>query len=445
MIDKHMPIKQLILALILTTVFFVFLHTFTVFFPGLTSNVFEARFAGYIRPFYEFILGIVWFLIFTFIVLLGKNKKLAIIWIVKGLIVTHFLMIPYEYNYSLDAFHYANQAIDKSAKDIFFGGTGAGNIAYINYLFTYVLGDSYYSLKMASSFVGFIGLVLFYKAYVHIMKVNGLKVNSRDIYILFFFPSILFWSSILGKDPFNTFFVGMFIYGFLKYLYEKKIKYILCVVISMAGVFFIRQWWPIIMLMSIFLWTIKLNKISNILPALISFIILFYAFENFLLSIGIGSISDVFQMVNTVSVGFSRGDSAVSVNVPSNTYEYFLYFIPNLFTTLFRPMPWDVNNIFTLISAFENLILLYFSYFYIFKRWRLIVDNRYLKFLAAIIFSWSLLYVLISPYNLGGAARFKLQVLPLIIIIILSTKSMLSSQSGSSKTIATTERASALG
>tara|TARA_B110000008_G_C16912295_1_gene541221 strand:- start:112 stop:1449 length:1338 start_codon:yes stop_codon:yes gene_type:complete len=442
MIDKYMPIKQLILGLLVMLVAFIVLHSFMAYFPVLSENVFEERLAGYIRPLYEFILGIFCFLIFTFIVLFGKNKKLAIIWIVKGLIVTQFVMILYESNYSLDAFHYANQAIDKSAKYIVFGGRGSDNVAYINYLFTNVLGDSYYSLKMASSFFGFIGLVFFYKAYVHIMNVNGLKVNPRYIYILFFFPSILFWSSILGKDPFNTFFVGMFVYGFVKYLYEKRFKYILFVVFAMVGVFFIRAWWPIIMLITIFLWTIKLNKISNMLLAIIGFVILLFVFDIFLSSIGIGSTSDIFHMVNSISVGFSRGDSAISVNVPSNAYEYFLYFIPNLFTTLFRPMPWDVNNLFMLISSFENIILFYFSYFYIFKEWRIIINNRYLKFLTLIVFSWSLLYVLISPYNLGGAVRFKLQVLPLILIIIFSTKTIISNRRDSSKTIAITEKAS---
>jgi hypothetical protein len=70
------------------------------------------------------------------------------------------------------------------------------------------------------------------------------------------------------------------------------------------------------------------------------------------------------------------------------------------------------------MAAVENVLLLYLSYKYIFKNWKDIYSNKYLKFFILFIFSWSLLYVIISPANLGGAARFKLQVLPAMMILI---------------------------
>ena len=46
------------------------------------------------------------------------------------------------------------------------------------------------------------------------------------------------------------------------------------------------------------------------------------------------------------------------------------------------------------------------------------MKNKYLRFLILFIFSWSLFYVIISPTNLGMAVRFKLQVLPAMLIVI---------------------------
>jgi hypothetical protein len=81
-------------------------------------------------------------------------------------------------------------------------------------------------------------------------------------------------------------------------------------------------------------------------------------------------------------------------------------------------MPWDIHNPFSLLAAVENVAMLYLVYKYIFKNWRVVFQNRYMRFLLLFIFSWSLFYVIISPNNLGMAVRFKLQVLPAMLIVI---------------------------
>ena len=83
-----------------------------------------------------------------------------------------------------------------------------------------------------------------------------------------------------------------------------------------------------------------------------------------------------------------------------------------------------MRNAFSLLAACENVVLLYFSFKYIFLEWKNIVNNRYLRFILIFIFSWSLFYVIISPTNLGMAARFKLQVLPAMLIIIFVAREM---------------------
>jgi hypothetical protein len=133
---------------------------------------------------------------------------------------------------------------------------------------------------------------------------------------------------------------------------------------------------------------------------------------------GINSVDTLFLKMTETSKNLSYGQSSVAVNTITSFGDYILYYIPNLFTALFRPMPWDIRNPFTLMAAVENVILLYLSYKYIFKHWKDIYSNKYLKFFILFIFSWSLLYVIISPANLGGAARFKLQVLPAMMILI---------------------------
>jgi hypothetical protein len=46
------------------------------------------------------------------------------------------------------------------------------------------------------------------------------------------------------------------------------------------------------------------------------------------------------------------------------------------------------------------------------------LQNKFLLYLLIFIASWSVFYTILSTGNLGVATRFKLQILPLILILI---------------------------
>ena len=393
-------------------------------FSEFSYIIFSQRFRGnnYFSDYYEFSLALLEFIFITIVFLLLNNKKILHIWLIKTF-VTLILMLFYEAHYALDAYVYAAKAIGVGNIPIF-GKNNTENVAFFNHIFTYIVGNSYYSLKLFNSFIGFLGLIFLYKSYEYIMYKNNLKIEENFIYFFFLFPSIIFWSSILGKDPLNLFFVGMFIFSFLHIIDEIKFRYIIMIVISIWFVSYIRSWYSVIMIGSMFFYFLKLNSIKNFI-LFILILPLFLLFVGELLqSRGITSFDMLFIKMSETTKNLAYGNSVGSVFQITGLGTYLLYFIPNLFTTLFRPMPWDIRNPFTLMAAIENVILFYLSYKYIFKNWKDIYSNKYLKFLILFIFSWSLLYVIISPANLGGAARFKLQVLPAMIMIIGIAMSM---------------------
>jgi len=197
-----------------------------------------------------------------------------------------------------------------------------------------------------------------------------------------------------------------------------RLRYLLMIIISIWLVSYIRSWWSIIMITSIFFYYLRINSIRSFILFIIVMPIFIVAIVQFLQMQGINSSEQIFLKMTETSQNLAYGSGSVSVHIITGFGDYLLWFIPNLFTTLFRPMPWDIRNAFTLIAAIENIILFYLAYKYIFKNWRLIYSNKYLKFYILLIFSWSLFYIIISPTNLGMAARFKLQVLPLMLIII---------------------------
>jgi hypothetical protein len=372
----------------------------------------------------ELAIGMLLFIVITVLFSINGNKDYFRLWLIKAF-VTFVIMIPYESVYGLDAYLYYADAVFYNDDRRIWGSSGTDDIKIMNHIFTYLVGDSYYSLKLFSSFLGFIGLIYLYKSFLYVMKMSGNHIDNKYyINIFFMFPSIIFWSSILGKDPLNLFFVGVFIHSSLQLMDRINIVYICLIAFSILGVYYIRSWWAVILVITLFLYNVKLNSPKHLLGLLFMSPFAIAGLGAFLSKQGITSFQGIFEKMSDTSENLAYGGSSVGVTPVTGMTSYLLLFIPNLFTSLFRPMPFDVRNFFTLLAAIENVILLYFSVKYIFLEWKRIFNNRYLRFLIFFILAWALFYVIISPTNLGMATRFKLQVLPIMLMIIFVARTM---------------------
>ena len=415
--------------LIYTISFLVVLYIFVIL---LNFDILSSATYTYIRewyniipnPYYELVLGLLVYIIFTFFIALFLPKYL-IFWIIKGF-VTLFIMILQEYGRVLDSALYYTEALYNIQAHPF-GVQSSNNIMHFNYIFSYIVGDSYYSLKMKDSLIGFFALIIFYKSYLLIVINENIQINFKQdsfIYWIFLLPSLLFWSSILGKDPLNLFVMSIFIYFNLKLLYKVKVLYIFMIILAIFLASFIRSWYPLIMVVGMGLYYTKLNSIKNILILIILLPFIYILLHEFMKMFNIASFDQVFSTMNMVSKGFSHGNSAVETNTINNFSDYLYYFIPNSFTALFRPMLYEVRNPFALLSAIENTILLYLFLKYILFNLKLIFYSKPLKILFFILVAWLMFYVIPSQGNLGTTIRFKLQVLPIILIIIFLIKNI---------------------
>lgn len=367
-------------------------------------------------PYQDLTYAILLFIFITLGFVFFANKDYLKIWFIKAF-VTLIVMLGYEANYGLDAYMYFAEAVH-SLNVYIRPGTGTYNVAMINHFFTYIAGDSYHSLKLLNSFIGYLGLLLLYKSFEYTMQKSNLDTDPKYIYFFFLFPSVLFWSSILGKDPLTLFFIGLFSYGFIHLIDDFKLRYIIMIAVSIWLISYIRSWWSIIMVTTIFLYYLRVNSMRSFIFFIMISPIFYILAVQFLHTQGISSFEQVFLKMTETSSKLAYGSGSISTQAITGIGDYVLYYIPNLFTSLYRPMPWDIRNLFTALAAIENVLLFYLTYKYIFKNWKLIYNNKYLKFFILLIFSWSLLYVIISPTNLGVAVRFKLQVLPAMLILI---------------------------
>lgn len=368
------------------------------------------------NPYYDLTLGLLWFLLFSILIMNLMNKELTIIWLLKG-IVTLIVMLPYEANYKLDAFVYFTALIDINNEYI--QGVVQNKNTYLIALFNsylgYLIGDSYHALKLFYSLISFIGLILFYRILEFVLSLEDIQIKQWYIYFYFLFPTVLFWSSTLGKDSLNIFVLGFVLYAIVQLMQQFTIRYFFILLGMLSLLFFLRFWFIGIFLLTILQYFIyKYICKKNLLVMFLFFICIVVIIT----TVNIPYMQGIVDKLNKHTFEFAFGGSATQTYVYYSIRDYFLYLIPNIFTTLFRPMLFDVTNMFTFISACENIVLFLLFVRYILLNFKNIMDNKYIAMLLFYCVAWLLFYVIISPANLGSAVRFKLQVLPVILIII---------------------------
>ena len=369
----------------------------------------------YIEPnaYGEFAMGLIVTIVLSLIVFLFL-RPYFVFWLIKAFI-TLFVLILRESTRAFDPSNYYGTGVYYIEKYVF-GSSGTANVMHITNFFSNFMGESYYSLKIFFSFIGFLGIVLFYKAFVHIMKRSNLSNIEGFKYWLFFLPSILLWTSNIGKDALMFFCVGLFTFGVVHLINKMNPMYFLIISLAMILAMYIRPWYPMIMIIALSLYYTNLRSIKSIFFLIILSPFLYIILIGMIGHFGIYSFDDMFLRMTSISTGFSRGGSSVDVNKITGLSSYLFYFIPNAFTALFRPMLFEVRNLGMLLSSMENILLLYLFFKYIIWNLREVMQNKYLKFLLIFIFAWLLLYV-IPQGNLGTTIRFKVHVLPALIML----------------------------
>jgi hypothetical protein len=90
-----------------------------------------------------------------------------------------------------------------------------------------------------------------------------------------------------------------------------------------------------------------------------------------------------------------------------------------MFTALFRPLPGEISNAFGILAGLENLALLTIFLVAI-KHFRSTeLKNPVVLWGVLLVLVWTLAYAFISYQNLGGAVRFRLQILPIFLGLLL--------------------------
>lgn len=345
------------------------------------------------------------------------KPHLLTIWIVKCIVVLGFMLFYEAYYSVLDAYSYFNLPRQPSFEPTGFSiGKGTENIYQLVWLWYRVLPESYHALKISCAMLGLVGVYLFYQAAVIFLE----KEDIRLLYILAFFPSVLFWSSILGKDPISLSGIALYTYGIVGWYQRRQFRYLWLSALGVMIAMYIRIWLGVILLApTLVLVLLVLRTVRGNLPKILITIVvvstLIVAANQIQNYFGIESFDRLARAVNEWSSQWDE-EWGFPVKITTNISELkrAIALMPlGMVITLFDPFPKSVSNPFSLFACLENWLLLVML-------WKAITRSRWQDLKEPVIL-WGMLLVMtwVPFYAFISTSRYRMQIFPILLGVLL--------------------------
>jgi len=349
----------------------------------------------------------------------AHKRMLVSAWILKCFVALA-VMLPYEERYyGLDCWTYFQQAHASLVELVPGLGRGGSEVVVGLGALHLVIGpDSYHAMKLSFAMFGLVAVYLLYRS----AELMVGQFAPLFFWGLTLYPSVLFWSSILGKDPVILAGIALHVWGLVNVVVRGRNGYLVAVLAGIGAVSAIRIWMGPILILPCLL--ILGARIKHIVWRSTAVILVGLA----LLSLApltadrleLDKASDLFEATKNVSRGWDRANSSMQMDgAPESLWDLILFTPESMFIAYFRPLPGDVPNLFGWFAGFENLALLAVSIWAL-LRVRLSYFRHHLFLWGlALLLTWGLAYSVLSYKDLGSAARYKLQILPILLGIIV--------------------------
>jgi hypothetical protein len=349
-----------------------------------------------------------------------RKPTLVLIWLGKTT-VTLGLMMAYEYVYGVDPDgYYTNAVVNPFSWGGFELGAGTTNIQHLVWLQNLIIPDSYHAAKVTFSYIGLVGIYLFYRAAV---LFSGKE--NRVLFLVFgFYPSILIWSSILGKEPIVFLGIAMYSYAVVGWYRTRWLPYLAVSALGVLVTLLVRSWLGVILIGPAFLIFLQQSAKSRrrLAPALICILVAVPLVMSLTLvrnAYSLDSLDDFIPTINAISQSMETGGSSL-VAVQFGGFGDLLTFLPlGVFTVLFRPFPGEIPNVFGIAAGLENMVLLFLLIRAVVRVSRRDLSEPLVMWAMSLTLIWSSLYSVALYQNLGTMARHRLEILPILIGLLL--------------------------
>lgn len=285
-----------------------------------------------------------------------------------------------------------------------------------------VIGPSILGAFLIWAWIGFWGLYFCYRAFL-VGLPNG--DHRRYAVLIFFLPSMLFWTAAVGKEAWMMFSIGLSLWGAARLLSHQLGAFALLIA-GVAATALVRPHIAILLYGALFislllrrsLATDRLGPVAKFALILLlvpgGFLLLnqagsFLGVETFTPET-VGSLLDD-QAEATSDIGYSTF-AAVRATDPATGARAAI-------TVLFRPFPWEATNLQFLLSSLEGAMLAGLTALSLRRVGHvpyLLRDRPYV--LLALIYLVGFVIAFSSLGNFGLLVRERIMVLPLLFVLL---------------------------
>jgi len=291
-------------------------------------------------------------------------------------------------------------------------------------------GNIYSIIAILFGMFALSGSVALYNTFIKIYP----QLSKVFIYIIFYIPSVIFWSSGLLKDTITFGSLGWFIFGFYRLVIQKEkivqsliIIILSALIIKSVKMYILMAFFPaaLIWMFLIYIENIKSIATKMLLVPIMVVIALGCGLvgSNYIAKddsrYELENISGTLKVTNEYLTSTTKiqNGSVYDLGVTDFSPLGLLKIFPNaVFVTLFRPFVWECRNAQMLLSGFESLLFMFYT-FTIIKKIGLVkffliakLNPSVAAFLIySLVFAFS---VGLSSGNFGTLVRYKIPILP---------------------------------
>lgn len=339
-------------------------------------------------------------------------------------VVSHFYQNVADFN----TYYTAGSALAPQFLHLDFSGVGKvvgnGSVDIFTGVVLAITGPNKLAGFLIFSWLAFLGLLLFYRAFR-----TGFPRGDRRRYalLLFFLPSLLFWSSSIGKEALMTLALGLGALGAARLLTQRRGAFP-ALAAGLAGAALIRPHEALILFVSLVVayaarrarQASPLNPVAKgagLAVLAVAGVVLAARTSRFLGvgSLGFGSITHVLHKVQANNQGTGAGFGSSSTQASTSL----LHLPQDAEIVLLRPLPIQAHSTTQLLASLENTLL---GVMVLVSLGRIAAWLRHPLaapyVLMSVVYSGIFIYLFASLGNLGLIARERVLLLPLLLVVL---------------------------
>jgi hypothetical protein len=299
------------------------------------------------------------------------------------------------------------------------GLVGDGFTSIISGTVQTVVGPNKLAAFIVFAFFSFVGDVFFYRAF----SVTFPDANRRRYaYLIFFLPSLLFWTADASKEAMMTFALGLTALGIARVLARVKRGYILILIGGAIGLA-VRPHEVALLLVGFAIAMLFRKKDPNKAYRgfrrvfTFAFIVVILGASAYITQKYLGKTGSLGTLLNNIhhnnSSGSGAGFGSSNISYSSNPADY----PKDVYAVLFDPLPISAHGASQYLAAGENTVLILLVLFSL-RQIRSLPRAAYWRpyVLTCTLYSLTFLYVFAALGNLGLIERERTLLLPFFIV-----------------------------